>query len=128
LKNQWGFTGFCSRHSNVTELAARLTLLSYNLWSLFVQFFSGNKHQEAKTSRKDYLLIASQVVETGRETIIKTALNDNAWRRIVQGYDRLLAWLSATAPQLKAKNHWARALANSFELKNQVYGSFNCAF
>ncbi len=62
LKNQWGLAGFCSQQSNVTELAARLTLLSYNLWSLFVRFFNLKKHQEAKTSRKDFMLIASQYV------------------------------------------------------------------
>lgn len=128
LKNQWGFTGFCSHHSNVTEIAARLTLLSYNLWSLFVRFFSGRKHQEAKTSRKDYLLLASQVVETGREKILKMAANDNTWRRIVNGYDRLVTWLSATAPQLEVKNHWIHAFVNSLTIKPQENISVNCGF
>ena len=128
LKNQWGFTGFCSQHSNVTELAARLTLLSYNLWSIFVRFFSGGKHQEAKTSRKDYLLIASQVVETGRGKILKAAVNDSLWLRIAHGYDRLMAWLAATAPQLNRYNHWRMALANTFNPKNLELCSFNCGF
>jgi hypothetical protein len=37
LKNQWGFRGYCSRRAVVTELAARLVLLTYNLWSLFTR-------------------------------------------------------------------------------------------
>ena len=35
LKNQWGFAGFCAHDANVTETAARLLLLTYNLWTLF---------------------------------------------------------------------------------------------
>ncbi len=31
LKKQWGFSGFCSRKLAVSELAARLLLLVYNL-------------------------------------------------------------------------------------------------
>jgi len=54
LKNHWGFAGFCSQKQNVTEFAARMTLLSYNLWSLFVRFFNIDTHQEAKNSRRKY--------------------------------------------------------------------------
>jgi hypothetical protein len=38
LKNQWGFSGFCAQARATTELAARLLLLVYNLWVLFVRF------------------------------------------------------------------------------------------
>ena len=37
VKNQWGFRGFCSQRSVVTESAARLVWLTYNLWTLFVR-------------------------------------------------------------------------------------------
>ena len=37
LKNQWGFRGYCSQRAVVTELAARLVRLTYNLWSLFTR-------------------------------------------------------------------------------------------
>jgi hypothetical protein len=36
LKNQWGFSGFCAKARAPTELAARLLLMVYNLWTLFV--------------------------------------------------------------------------------------------
>jgi hypothetical protein len=36
LKNQWGFSGFAAKSRSTTELAARLLLLVYNLWALFV--------------------------------------------------------------------------------------------
>ena len=38
VKNQWGFRGFCSQRGVVTESAARLVWLTYNLWTLFVRF------------------------------------------------------------------------------------------
>ncbi|GBU20298.1 hypothetical protein R80B4_00174 [Fibrobacteres bacterium R8-0-B4] len=112
LKNQWGFSGFCSHDKNVTELAGWLTLLSYNLWSLFVRFFSGRNHQEAITSRNDFLLLASQLVETGREKILKIAVNDKHWIRIKTGYGRLLAWVRSNAPLLGVNDGWLRAIAN----------------
>lgn len=114
LKNQWGLSGFCSQHAHVTEIAARLTLLSYNLWSLFVRFFSGKSHQEAKTSRRDYLLHASQLVETARGRILQMTINDELWNKIREGYNRLQIWLKATAPQLELKSNWGSALVNTF--------------
>jgi len=101
LKNQWGLGGFCSKHSNVTEFAARMTLLSYNLWSLFIRFFNLSKHEEARNSRRDFLLLASQYIEKGRERILKMSAIDSVWERIRQGYNRLLAWIRSTAPQLR---------------------------
>ncbi|MDR0330235.1 MAG: IS1380 family transposase [Chitinispirillales bacterium] len=128
LKNQWGFTGFCSQHSNVTELAARLTLLSYNLWSLFSRFFSGRKHQEAQTSRRDYLLLAGQMVETGREKHMKLAVNDTLWQRIEEGYRRLQIWLRLTAPQLGRHHNKLQALVNSVMPDYGLSPGFNCGF
>jgi hypothetical protein len=118
LKNQWGLAGFCSQHSNVTELAARLTILSYNLWSIFIRFFNLGKHQEAKTSRKDFLLIASQLVESGRGRTLKMVAHSALWKRIEDGYLRLMAWLRATAPQLRLQgtlHNWGLAIFNTFK-------------
>jgi len=100
-KNQWGLNGFCAQRSNVTEFAARMTMLSYNLWSLFVRFFNLTKHEEAQCSRKEFLLLASSLTRSGRETTLKISVSDRLWRRIRVGYDRLLFWLKRTAPQLK---------------------------
>ncbi len=100
LKNQWGLAGFCSQQQHVTELAARFTLLSYNIWSLFVRFFSTKKHQEAKTSRKEILLFPAQLTEHGRELTMQIATMDQFWKVLRDGYERLANWLSATAPQL----------------------------
>ncbi len=100
LKNQWGLAGFCSQQQNVTELAARFTLLSYNIWSLFVRFFSTTKHKEAKTSRREILIFPAQLTESGREQTLQIAVMDQFWEVLQDGYERLIKWLSATAPQL----------------------------
>jgi hypothetical protein len=125
LKNQWGLSGFCSQQAHVTEIAARLTLLSYNLWSLFVRFFSGKNHQEAKTSRRDYLLHASQLVETARGKILQMTVNDELWKKICEGYNRLQIWLNATAPQLELKSNWGKAFVNTFPSQDTKFLVFN---
>jgi hypothetical protein len=56
---QWGFSGFCAKSRATTELAARLLLLVYNLWVLFVRFIVPHKHAGAKRGRRWFLLIAA---------------------------------------------------------------------
>jgi len=108
LKNQWGLAGFCSQQQNVTELAARFTLLSYNIWSLFVRFFTTKKHQEANSSRREILMFPAQLTESGRDRTLQIAVMDQFWDVLQAGYERLIKWLSATAPQLTST---ARLLA-----------------
>lgn len=68
LKNQWGFDGFCSGKGVVSETAARLLLLTYNLWSLFVRVLKEEGcHREAITSRVDLLVMPAKLVESGRQ-------------------------------------------------------------
>ncbi len=59
----------------VSELAARLVLLTYNLWSLFTRLMGLNPghHSEAITSRRDFLFLAAQV-ESGRQRTVKLAV------------------------------------------------------
>jgi hypothetical protein len=131
LKNQWGLAGFCSQHSNVTELAARFTLLSYNLWSLFVRFFDPKVHREAKTSRKEVMLIASNMIETARTNIVQMSAFGGLWDRIEQGYNRLLQWLETTAPQLRLSGMFGStgaALVNVSPGPNVKLVPFNCGF
>ena len=84
LKNQWVLAGFCSQKQNVTELAARFTVLSYNIWSLFVRFFSTRQHREAKTSRRDVLMFPAQLSESGRDRTLKVAVFDYFWNALTQ--------------------------------------------
>lgn len=108
LKNQWGFRGFCSTRSIVTETSARLLLLTYNLWSLFVVLLTGEKHREAITSRRDFLLMAAQVIQSGRQKKVKIAVPKKWWKSLRSAYTRLSQWLSQTAPQLDLQAQMSR--------------------
>ena len=101
LKNQWGLSGFCAKSRATTELAARLTLLVYNLWVLFVRFIVPQKHTEAKKGRRWFLLIAARLVESGRQKEIQVSIRGGWAEQLKDGYTRLHDWIRTTAPQLK---------------------------
>jgi hypothetical protein len=101
LKNHWGLSGFCSDKAIVTEMAARFTLLSYNLWSLFVRFFNIDTHEEARNSRREFLLLPAQYIESGRSRYVQLSASDVLWKKIRSGYERLKLWLSQIASQLE---------------------------
>jgi Transposase DDE domain group 1 len=101
LKNQWGFGGFCSRKAAVSQSSARMLLLVYNLWSLFVRVLKNQGgHTEAVRSRYELLLIPAKLVLSGRRRIVKLAVGKKFASFLKEAYQRLEAWLSQTAPQL----------------------------
>lgn len=112
LKNQWGFDGFCSGKGVVTETAARLLLLTYNLWSLFVRVLKDEgQHFEAVTSRDELLVIPAKLVESGRQKTLKLSVGEKWWDTIAQAYARLQRWLAGiTAPQLGPQQTFERYL------------------
>ncbi|MBD3314844.1 MAG: transposase [Chitinivibrionales bacterium] len=125
LKNQWGLAGFCSRKKNVTEFAARMTLLSYNLWSLFVRFFNIDTHQEAKTSRRELMLLPARLVRSGRRKTVALSVADAQWERIKQGYERILSRLNSIAPRLKLGTLITN-LAIGFQTISPPKSAFDC--
>jgi hypothetical protein len=129
LKNQWGLAGFCSQQQHVTELAARFTILSYNIWSLFVRFFGGKTHKEAQTSRREVLVFPAQLTESGRERTLQISVADQFWDVLKSGYDRLVLWLRATAPQLKSSNcffDWIRIIDDQSPTLLPDFSPANC--
>jgi hypothetical protein len=101
LKNQWGFSGFCSQKAAVSQSSARLLLLIYNLWSLFVRVLKNQgSHTEAIKSRYELLLIPAKMVLSGRRKIVKLAVGSKFASFLKQAYQRLEQWLNRTAPQL----------------------------
>ena len=80
---------------------ARMLLLVYNLWSLFVRVLKNQGgHTEAIKSRYELLLIPAKLVLSGRRKIIKLAVGGKFANFIKQAYQRLEQWLGRTAPQL----------------------------
>ena len=111
LKNQWGFAGICSGKGVVTETAARVLLLTYNLWSLFVRvLLAEGRHHEAVTSRDELLVIPAKLVESGRQKTLKLSVGETWWRALSRAYARLQRWLAATAPQLSVQQSFERYL------------------
>ncbi len=113
LKNQWGFRGFCSQRGVVTEVAARLVLLTYNLWTLFVRLMGlePGQHTEAVRSRRQFLVLAAQLSWSGRQRRWKLAVTPRWWRQLKGCYQRLSQWLKETAPQLERQRQFLRLLA-----------------
>lgn len=101
LNNQWGFSGFYSRYREVTETAARLLLVAYNIWNLFLRLLEPERHVEARYGRRWFLFISARLVKSSRQRTWKMAISGQ-WRAdLMQGYQRVLQWLNLTAPQLK---------------------------
>jgi hypothetical protein len=101
LKNQWGFSGFCAKSRATTELAARLMLVVYNLWTLFVRFIVPHKHTEAKRGRRWFLVIAARLVQSGRQKEVQISVSGGWAVMMRDGFTRLHEWIRSTAPQLK---------------------------
>jgi hypothetical protein len=121
LKNQWGFAGFCSGKAVVTEMAARLLLLTYNLWTLFVRVVKEQGvHTEAVRSRDELLLIPAKLVQSGRQKTLKLAVSEKWWAAIRQAYKRLKRWLARTASPLDVQQTIERYLCwhNPFSPEN----------
>lgn len=102
LKNQWGFNGFCTQKAHATALAARVLLLVYNLWNLFLRLLQPQRHVEARYGRRWFLLIAARLVHSGGAKAIQIAVQGHWWEMLKDGYQRVLHWLEATAPQLSS--------------------------
>jgi trans-2-enoyl-CoA reductase len=63
LKNPWGFAGFCSQKAVVSQSSARMRLLVYHLWSLFVRVLKNQgSHTEAIKSRDELWFIPAKLV------------------------------------------------------------------
>jgi hypothetical protein len=99
LKNQWGFDGFCAHSRRVSALAARLLLLVYNLWGLFSRLLEPTRHLEAAGGRRWFMVIAARLVKSGRQKVLQLCANGRWWEQLKAGCQRILQWLSSTAPQ-----------------------------
>jgi hypothetical protein len=102
LKNQWGFSGFCAKSRATTELAARLLLMVYNLWTLSVRLIVPHPHTEAKRGRRWFLLLAARLAQSGRQKEIQVSSSGGWAQQLRDGYLRLHEWIRTTAPQLKS--------------------------
>lgn len=101
LKHEWGLGGYCSKHSEVTELAAQFNILTYDLWNLFTRFFTGRKHKEGKRSRREFMNLVAKWTKTARQNVLQMSVPDRLLDSLRKGYLLLMNWLNRTAPQLR---------------------------
>jgi hypothetical protein len=101
LKHQRGLDGVCCRNRSATALAARLGLVFYNLWHLFLRLLEPARHVESPGGRRWFMLIAAHLVRSGRQIKLQVSVNGKWWEQLRDGYQRVCQWLDATAPQLK---------------------------
>ena len=87
-----GFSGFCAKSKATMELAARLLLVVYNLWTRLVRFIILQKHTEAKRGRRWFLLIAARLVQSGRQKELQVSISDGWAHQLREGYLRLHEW------------------------------------
>ncbi len=72
----------------------------YRTLTLFVRFFNIDNHQEAITSRREFMLIPAKLVKTSRQKRVDISVTNRSWERIKLGYQRIINWMKANAPQL----------------------------
>ena len=62
-------------------------------------------HTEAIKSRRSFLFMAAQVVESGRQRTLKLAVKAEWWQVLKGCYERLRTWLAAALHRLKDGGH-----------------------
>lgn len=102
LKHPWGLEGFCCRKRHATALAARLGLLFYHLWHWFLRLLEPGRQVESAGGRRWFLLIAARLVQSGRRKTLPIGVSGKWREQLRTGYERVCAWLAATAPHLKS--------------------------
>ncbi|MCX7869156.1 MAG: hypothetical protein N2322_04310, partial [Terrimicrobiaceae bacterium] len=101
----------CSGKTVVTEMAARLPLLTFYLWTLFVRVVKERgMHTEAVTSRDELLLVPAKLIESGRQKPLKLAVSAKWWAAISQACERLQRWPARTELRLDVQQPFERYL------------------
>ena len=88
------------RSTSCLGCAARLGLLIYNLWHLFLRLLEPARHVESAGGRRWFLLIAARRVQSGRQKTLQVSVSGKWWEPWQTGCQRVCARLAATAPQL----------------------------
>jgi hypothetical protein len=60
------------------------------------------RHVESAGGRRWFLLIAARLVQSGRQKTLQVSVSGRWWEQLRAGYERVCAWLAATAPQLNS--------------------------
>jgi len=112
LKNQCGWGGFTLKDLARSELMARFIALIYNWWSIFTKLADEQIAREAITSRPMLLMHTAKVsTHQSTRTLVVFCAQAQAERikeMLEVAVERLKAWASLTAEQLKKRSVWKR--------------------
>lgn len=101
VKNQRGFSGFCSGKAIPTGMAAGLLPLTRKLRTLFAGVVQEQgAHTWPVTSRDDLLHLPAKLAASGRQGTLKLAVSEKCQAAISQDCKRLHRWQARSAPQL----------------------------
>ena len=117
IKNQWGWGGYTTHDLGRCQVMARVVALIYNWWSLFVRLAIPERHAEAITSRPLLLHAIAKLTRHGGQstiTVTSTHAKMGAIRRMLEGVNRVLGRLRATAEQLSRPERWRWLLSVIF--------------
>ncbi len=70
LKNQWGWTGYCTQDLLRSRIMTRIIALIYNWWSFFVMLADPDKRREAITSRPLLLHAIGRITRHANQTTL----------------------------------------------------------
>ena len=117
LKNQWGWGGFTTQDLARCRLMARMVVLGYNWWTLFVRLAQPHKHFEAISSRPLLLHgVATHTHHAGQTRLTITSLpaKQAAIHAVLTRLAGFLSTLKATAEQWTDTQRLRAILARAF--------------
>ena len=114
MKNQWGWGGFTAHSLKQTALFAGLSVISANLWNVFVRLGGDGMHHEAITSRPLLQSCIARISRHAHQDIVTiyTATSEKA-RGIYRSISSFLSSIMS-ASQLSVEERRMRIIAHAF--------------
>ena len=123
IKNQWGWGGYVTQDLARCRMLARMVVLVYNWWTLYVRLSNPESHKESITSRPLLMSSIGKLTESGNQKKIKLTSQHRLMSKIAELQSQLCNFLNSIksiAPQLSPFQAWCRILTKAISkfLKN----------
>lgn len=109
LKNQWGWSGYCTQDIFRSQVMTRIIAIIYNWWSFFVTLADPNKRREAITSRPLLLYAIGRMTKHAGQTTITVSPSHSKHEQARGMQARIRAvinWFKQYAQQLNFSEKW----------------------
>jgi hypothetical protein len=108
-KNQWGWCGYTTQKIAPCRIMANFIALVYNLWHLYVRFYSESHTREAITSRPTLMQGVGRRVESGGQKFIKVSLlheKGELIARMITAISKEISRIVAATEQWSVEGRW----------------------